>query len=160
MWNSPVMRIDYSDSLKFAPLGFVHSQELDTVTGPCKYTQIFNHERVPSVATSNFFHHLARGFFEYGRSVVVQHFSREKNSRKTRGCVNYPFDSERRIISSCSCLSQQFTNRNSPSEVEDGRTSVVGQIDEKHVKRALHREGNFGLRTFQVRTYGLHKLRD
>ena len=32
------MRIDYSDSLKFASLGFVHRQELDTVAWPCKYT--------------------------------------------------------------------------------------------------------------------------
>jgi len=106
MWNSPVMRIDYSDSLKFAPLGFVHSQELYTVTGPCKYAQIFNHQGVPSIATSDIFNHLTGGFFKYGRSVIVQHFSREKNSRKARCCVNYPFDGEGRIISSCSCLSQ------------------------------------------------------
>jgi len=58
------MRINYSDSLKFALLGFVHSQELNIVTGPCKYTQVFNHQRAPSIATSNIFHHLTGGFFE------------------------------------------------------------------------------------------------
>ena len=85
------MRVNYSDSLEFAPLGFVHSQELDTVAGPRKYTQIFDHERVPSVATSNIFHHLACGFFEDGRSVVVQHFSREKNCQYPRQSpFNYP----------------------------------------------------------------------
>ena len=113
------MRINYSDGLKFAPLGFVHSQELDTVAGPGKYAQIVQSSACPIRLGPECLPPSGRRILEYGGSVVVQHFSREKNSRKAHGCVSYPIDSERRVISSRSRLSQELTNRNAPSEVED-----------------------------------------
>ena len=58
MWESTVVRLNYSDSLEFSTLGFVHDQELYALVRPRKDAQILNHQRVASFAALNVLRHL------------------------------------------------------------------------------------------------------